>query len=567
MVPRSDAGAPDWLGKIALHHGSLDRKLRSSVEQMLREGQLRAVVCTSSLDLGVDFWPVDQVIQIGSPKNIARAIQRAGRSGHQPGATSKIVCVPTQAFELVEFSAVRRAVDRRAVELREPVTLALDVLAQHVVTVAAGGGFDDRELLAEVRSTNAFAALTDLHWQWVMDFARRGGQSLAAYPRFARIIEENGKWVAASPQLARMHRMNIGTITADGAVNVKFVRGKYLGSVEESFASRLRPGDLFNFAGRTLQTVRMHEMTLQVKPSKSKRGTVPKWLGGKMAMSGSLAESVRVRLDEAAEHRFVDAEMQHVRPILELQQRWSVIPRRAQLLVESVTSRDGHHHFLYPFQGRLVHEGLAALITHRFARRRLSPITATFNDYGLELLSQRPLAESEPDWREVLSPANLLEDVSECVNTGESARRHFREIARIAGLLVPTRPGAPRSVRALQASSGLFYDVFKEFDPENLLLIQARQEVLTRQLEFTRLQSALLQLAAEQLVMTSPAKVTPLAFPLFAERIASQQLRSENPTQRIERLARELEAAAMKQDSTDDPREVENRGGFCVAPL
>jgi ATP-dependent Lhr-like helicase len=636
------AERPDWLGKLAIHHGSIDRKLRNSVEDMLRTGQLRAAVCTSSLDLGVDFWPVEQVIQIGSPKGVARAMQRAGRSGHRPGAVSKIICVPTQAFETVEFSATRLAIGRRMIERREPVRLALDVLAQHSVTVAAGDGFVEAELFEEVRQTHAFSEMTAEQWGWVMDFVRRGGPTLTAYPRFMRVIERDGRWIIASDALAKMHRMSIGTITADGAVNVQYVTGKFLGTVEESFAARLKPGDLFFFSGRMLELVRVHEMTAQVRAAKAKKGAVPRWNGGKMPMSTSLAEAVRIRLEEAAAGEFVDEEMRRVRPILDLQARWSHIPFGQDLLIETAVTREGCHHFLFPLQGRLAHEGLAALLMHRFARRagaeaakavnggansdaarasdraifdnrprsdvgassdgdqgssdraagsegrpaaavpisfgpsansrlmsnrgpkparggnpanRLTgrvgpaPITATFNDYGLELLSPTMLASTEAEWLEMMSVDRLAEDVLECVNSGELARRHFREIARIAGLLVPVRPGAQRSVRQLQASSELFFDVFREFDPQNLLLEQARREVLERQLEFSRLKSALQRIAGQRLVLKSTARITPLAFPLFAESLASQTLRSETARQRIERLAAQLELEADAEDN------------------
>jgi len=535
---------PDWIGRIALHHGSLDRKLRGRVEQLLRDGKLLAVVCTSSLDLGVDFWPVDQVMQIGSPKGVLRAMQRAGRSGHQPGAVSQLVCVPTQALELVDFSAMRHAIAERAVEPREPAAMPLDVLVQHVVTVAAGEGFEEEQLLEEIRSTHTFHNLTDEQWRWVIDFAERGGPSLVAYPRFARIVRQGNRWVAFSQPIARMHRMGIGTITSDGSVMVKYVSGGFLGTVEESFASKLRPGDNFVFAGRSLEFVRLHDMTAQVRRGKSKKGSVPRWMGSRLPMSASLAEAVRFRLDQAAGGEYVDEEMRKIRPILELQARWSVIPRRGQVIIESVATRDGQHHFLFPFQGRLAHEGLAALLTYRFGKRGSGPITATFNDYGLELLSPQPLATTAEDWLGMLSTEGLVQDVLASLNTGELARRHFREIARIAGLLVTTRPGAPRSARQLQASSGLFFDVLREFDPGNLLLEQAQREVLERQLEFSRLEAALQRIVEQELILISPVKLSPLAFPLWAERIQSQQLRLEKAGDRIERLARQLEAAA-----------------------
>jgi ATP-dependent Lhr-like helicase len=539
---------PDWLGKIAIHHGSIDRKTRLKIEQMLREGSLRAVVCTSSLDLGVDFWPVDQVIQIGSPKSIARAMQRAGRCGHRPGAESRIVCVPTQAFELIEFSAAREAIQQRHVEPREPVTMALDVLAQHVVTVAAGGGFDSQQLYEEVRSTHAFEALTEENWTWVMDFAERGGPTLTAYPRFARIRrDETGRWTVASDAIARMHRLGIGTITSDGSVSVQYMSGKRLGTVEESFVAKLRPGDTFAFAGKVLQFIRTHDMSAIVRTAKRKSGLVPRWMGGKLPMSTSLADAVRTRMEQAADQIYPDLESKTIRPILELQRRWSAIPRSNELLIERTRTRDGHHLFLYPFQGRLVHEGLSALLSFRLARRRIAPVTATFNDYGIELLSPLELNFDEEVCRELLSSQNLLDDIVECVNSSELARRHFREIARIAGLLVQSRPGAHRSVRQLQASSELFFDVFREFDPGNLLMQQARREVLERQLEFARLRLALERIERQQLVFTAPPRLSPMSFPLFAERIASQQLRMESSSDRIERLAQQLEAAAQRE--------------------
>ncbi len=537
---------PDWLGVIGLHHGSIDRKIRHAVEDLLRTNKMKAAVCTASLDLGVDFWPVDQVIQIGSPKSVARAMQRAGRSGHQPGAASRLVCVPTQAFELLEFSAARHAIEVRNLESREPIRLALDVLAQHLVTVAAGDGFDESQLLQEVRSTQAFAELSDQQWQWVVDFAHRGGASLTAYPRFARIAKtETGRWTIASDALARAHRTNIGTIAGDGSVTIAFLSGRKLGSVEESFVAKMKPGDTFIFAGRSLEFRRMHDMVAQVRASTKKKGAVPRWMGGRLPLSESLAIEVRHRLDEAAVGTYVDLEMQKIKPLLELQGKWSSIPRLGELLIETTTTRDGHHHYLYPFLGRLVHEGLAALLAYRLGLRGFKPITAAFNDYGIELLCPDAMPLVAEDYHALLSPASLLDDILAALNAGELAKRHFREIARIAGLLVPTRPGGFKTTRQLQASSGLFYDVFVEFDPENLLLIQARREVLERHMEMVRLSNALQAMITQKFVVNETKRITPLAFPLWAERIASQQLKFESASARIERLAQQLERAAM----------------------
>jgi ATP-dependent Lhr-like helicase len=536
---------PELLGQIAVHHGSLDRKIRQKVEQMLRDGSLRAVICTSSLDLGVDFAAVDQVIQVGSPKGIARLMQRAGRSGHRPGLASRVTCVPTHAFELVEFSAAREGIERRAVESRRPLRKPLDVLVQHLVTIAAGGGFVESELLAEVRTSFAYQDLTDQEWRWAMDFVERGGPTLTAYPRFARIArDEQGRWVAASEKLARIHRLTIGTITHDGMVQLVLPGGKKLGSIEEGFIGKLRPGDFFVFAGRPLQFVSMHEMTARVRPARRRSGPIPQWGGTKFPMSTQLAAGVRARLDEARIGIFADEEMRRVAPLLEIQKRWSMIPAGDELLIETTRSREGTHFFLYPFLGRLVHEGLGALLGHRIKRLHAHPVTATFTDYGLELLTPARADLDEPAWHMLLSPDRLLEDLLDCLNAGELTRRQFREIARVAGLVVPSMPGAPKSLRFLQASSALFYDVFHEFDPDNLLLQQARREVLENQLEIARLREALETLARQRIQRKLTKRFTPMAFPIWAQRIQSQTIRVEAAGERIERMLRTLEAKA-----------------------
>jgi len=542
---------PELLGLLAIHHGSLDRKIRFEVEKLLREGRIRAVVCTSSLDLGVDFSAVDQVLQIGSPKGIGRLMQRAGRSGHQPGKSSRVGCVPTHALELVEFSAARAGVERAAVEPRVSLRKPLDVLVQHLVTVAAGEGFFEKDLLREVRTTNAYQNLTDQEWTWVMDFVVRGGPTLTAYPRFARVrLDDAGIWRAASDRLAKMHRLTIGTITADGHVAIVLRSGKRLGTIEESFISKLKPGDVFTFAGRPLELLSIREMQARVRPAKSNRGSVPSWMGGRFPMSTQLAAFVRQRLDEARAGQFVDTEMRAIAPLLAVQARWSLIPAKGELLIESAHSRDGAHWFIFPFLGRLVHEGFGALLAHRLKRMIDQPVTATFTDYGIELLTHAPprdtrsLELGETSWRELLSPDHLLEDLLTCLNAGELTKRQFREISRVAGLIVANTPGAPRSARQLQASSELFFEVFQQFDPQNLLLEQARREVLENQLEVMRLREALESLTSQSIRLCNCKRFTPLAFPIWAQRIQSQTVRAESAGERVERMMRSLEAAA-----------------------
>ena len=545
---------PDWPGAhMALHHGSIDRAVRTVVEDRLRAGDLRCVVCTSSLDLGVDFTPVDQVIQIGSPKGIARLLQRAGRSGHQPGATSRVLCVPAHAMELVEFAAARRAATTRAVEARAPVRKPLDVLVQHMVTVAMGGGFEEDALLAEVRDTHAYADLSRTEFGWALDFVTRGGAALGAYPQFHRVCRPSpaDPWTVSSTTIARMHKLAIGTITADVSVSVRFVSGRSLGMIEESFISRLKPGDRFVFAGRTLELVRFRDMCAQVRVSKRKSGAVPQWAGGRTPISTLLADAVRTLLDEARRHTFAGPEMEAIRPVLELQRSWSTIPAPDELLIETTTSKDGAHAFVFPFQGRLVHEGLASLIAHRIAAERPVTITATMNDYGIDILTPEPLGFDEAAWRRVLRVDDLLADLLVCLNSSELARRRFRDVARIAGLIHPGYPGGSgrgtKPARHLQASSELFFDVFAEFDPANLLLDQARREVLEDQLEVGRLRSALESVRTQRVVMHDIDTLTPLSFPLWAESLRAQHVSSESWQDRVNRMVVRLETRAEKE--------------------
>ncbi|HEX6244808.1 MAG TPA: hypothetical protein VFZ61_28005, partial [Polyangiales bacterium] len=388
----------------------------------------------------------------------------------------------------------------------------LDVLVQHLVTVALGGGFEPGSLLDEVRSTHAYAELRDDEWQWVLDFVTRGGDALRAYPEFQRVlVSEDGTYHVGDKQIARRHRMSIGTIVSDASVTVKYVGGGALGSVEESFIARLNPGDKFIFAGKPLEFVRVRDMVAWVRRAKNNKGYIPRWMGARMPLSTELAASLRARLEEASRGVWRDAEMQAIRPILEIQARWSRIPAADELLIEQVKTREGHHLFFFPFEGRLVHEGLAALFAYRISR--LKPISFTFsmNDYGFELLSPDPAPLDAALEAGLLSPHTLLDDVPASLNATEMARRQFREIARVAGLVFQGFPHAGKTARQLQASSGLFFDVFTRYDPGNLLVSQAHREVLERQLESSRLGRTLERLATGRVVLTEPKRSPPLA--------------------------------------------------------
>jgi ATP-dependent Lhr-like helicase len=537
------AARPDWAGVIALHHGSLDRKRREWVENGLRTGQLRCVVATSSLDLGVDFSPVDRVLQVGSPKGVARLLQRAGRSGHRPGATSRVTCVPTNALELIEIAAARDGVERGALESRLQMERPLDVLAQHVVTVALGGGFEPDQLLAEVRSTRAYAALSDAEWAWVLEFLTYGGDALRAYPEYARITLDGGRYVVTNDEIARRHRMSIGTIVGDAQIGVSYLRGGSLGSVEESFVARLKPGDRFVFAGRPLEFVRVRDMKAWVRLAPNGKGAVPRWQGSRLPLSGQLAALLRERIGEAGRGAFRGPEMKTLQPLFAVQRKWSHIPGPDELLVEQVKTREGWHLFVYPFEGRLVHEGLAALCAYRLARHAPITFSMASNDYGFELLSptEPPLAAALD--AALFSPDRLAEDIQAALNSTEMAKRQFRELARVAGLVFPGFPRAGKTARQLQISSGLFFDVLQRYDPGNLLLSQAAREVLERQLESTRLGIALHRLSRAEVIVTHPRRVTPLGFPLLVDR-TRERVSSESMADRIRRMQLALERAA-----------------------
>ena len=559
---------PDWAGVIALHHGSLDRATRDWVELGMKEGRLKAVVCTSSLDLGVDFLPVERILQIGSAKGVARLLQRAGRSGHAPGRTARATLVATHSLELLEAAAARQAVAARQVEARRSPRRPLDVLVQHLVTVALGGGFRPEDLLPEVRSAHAYRDLTAEQWQWCLDFVRQGGPSLTAYPDFRRVApDDDGVWRVPDARLARRHRMSIGTIVSDASMTVRYwgkgAAGAAIGTVEEGFIARLSRGDWFLFAGRLLELVRVHEMTAYVRRATGGRPAVPRWNGGKMPLSSELADAMLRELDQAAQGRFEGPEMRWLEPLLALQARWSALPTSGRLLAEVLRSREGTHLFLYPFAGRQAHLGLASLVAWRASRSSAATFSMAVNDYGLELLSPQAidwpgLLDAERDGAAGLfSGDNLLGDLLAGLNAAELAQRRFREIARVAGLVFQGYPGVGHSARQLQASAGLFFQVFRQHDPDNLLLTQAEEEVLRQELDFERLDDALARMRARRLTLQPLARPSPFAFPLLIERLR-EKLSTEKLRDRIERMLKDAERAADAA-SAEKPRATRSR--------
>lgn len=534
---------PDRLERIALHHGSIDRQVRTRVEEGLASGELDCVVSTSSLDLGVDFTPVDRVIQVGSPRGVARLVQRAGRSGHQPGRPSEVLCVASHAFELVEIAAARRAWQLGQVEQRLPVTGSLDVLIQHMVTLAAGDGLDVQALWQSLAGCHAYHQLSRAQFDWCLVFVTRGGPVLEHYPQFQRLMEVDGALRLDNRAQVQRHRMSVGTITSDHMMQVRFHRGGRIGSVEEAFVARLRPGDVFLFAGRALELVRVRDMTVWVRAASSSRSSVPRWQGGRLPLSSQLADSVRDILDEVADDVFRDEETRALMPLFEIQKRWSRVPRRQELLIERSRSREGDHLFIFPFAGRLANEGLAALVALRLARRKSATFHLSASDYGFELQAADIDQLDEADWRELLAPDNLEGDLNEALNAGELARRQFRDIARISGLVFSGYPGAGKSTRQIQISAGLLYDTLAEHDPDHGLIRQARREVLDQQLDMGRMRAALEAAQRQRIVLVDTERFSPLAFPLWSER-QRHRLSTEKWHERVQRMLTTLEGAA-----------------------
>ncbi len=527
--------APDLAGAIAMHHGSISRELRDWVESALHDGTLKAVVCTSSLDLGVDFRPVETIVQVGSAKGVARFTQRAGRSGHQPGALSKIYFVPTHALELLEGAALRNAIEAKAVESRTPYIRTFDVLIQYLITLAVGEGFFPPEILPEIRGTFCFNSISDEEWAWALDFITSGGQALYAYDEYKKVEVEAGFYQVKNRRIAMWHRMQIGTIASDVNLQVKYVSGGYIGTIEEWFIGQLKPGDIFWFAGRSLELVRIKEMTVQVRKSDKKTGKIPSWMGGRLPLSSQLSAFLRDIIDEAAMDEANSVEVTALAPLLDMQKERSHIPRQNELLVEYFHSREGYHLLIYPFEGRSVHEGMSALIAYRISQLQPISFSIAMNDYGFELLSDSPMEIKEVLQSGLFSARNLSSDIRDSINSTELAKRRFRDIASIAGLVFKGYPGKQKKDRHIQASAQLFFQVFSDYEPNNLLLLQAFEEVLTFQLEEERLRRALLRIHQQKIVLRQPTGYTPFSFPIIVDRLR-ERLSSEKLADRIQKM-------------------------------
>ena len=542
------ATAPELSGAIALHHGSIEQELRLWVEDSLHTGKLKAVVCTASLDLGVDFRPVDTVIQVGSPKGVARFLQRAGRSGHQPGEVSRIYFLPTHSLELVEVAALRDAMKQNYIESKEPMLLCFDVLIQYLCTLAVGDGFVPQQIFKEIKSTYCFSGITDEEWQELLFFLTQGGKALQQYDDYKKIEVIDGVYKIIGRRMAMRHRMHIGTIVSDAMMKVKFMSGGFVGVIEEWFISRLSPGDVFTLAGRKLEFVMIKEMSVLVRKSNAKKSIVPSWMGGRMSLTANLGLMLRKKMNEAIQpgmkaesRRIHHSELDALKPLFDLQQQLSIIPKENELLVEHIETKDGFHVFIYPFEGRLVHEAMAAILAYRISK--ITPITFSIamNDYGFELLSDQPIPVDDSNVQELFTLENLLADIQKSVNATEMARRKFRDIAVIGGLIFQGMPGEKVKARHLQSSASLLFNVFTEYDSNNILLKQAYREVLDQQMEEVRLRNALQRINTGNIVITFPVKLTPFCFPIIVDGLNRNNLSSEKLQDRVKRMQAQLE--------------------------
>lgn len=530
---------PEFAGEIAMHHGSINKDTRVWVENAIRNESLRAVVCTSSLDLGVDFAPVETVVQIGGPKGVARFLQRAGRSGHRPGKESVIYFLPTHAIELIEASALQQAVKQNAMEDRVPYLNCFDVLLQYLTTLAISDGFYPEIIYREITATFCYQTLTRDQWQWLLNFLVMGSQSLQSYDEYKKVeVAEDGRFYVGNKGVAMRHRFQIGTIVGDVNLTVRYQKGGYIGTIEEYFISKLNPGDVFTFAGRNLEFIRIKEMQVHVRNSSKKTNKVSSWMGSRLTLSAQMSKLLREELYTSdADPKDQSAEIRSLAHIFERQRRESIVPKPNEFLIETFKTREGHHHLFYPFEGRFVHEAMGSLLGYRISLLGPISFSLAFNDYGFELLSDQPVDIQQVLDNDLFSTAHLLDDLQKSLNATEMARRKFRDIAIISGMVFTGYPNKGIKMKHLQSSSQLLFEVFRDYEPDNLLFQQAFTETFEHQLEEFRLRRSLERIAEQKIIWKACKKATPFSFPLITDRLSREKLSSETLEDRIKKMA------------------------------
>lgn len=522
---------PEKKEKIALHHSSLEREEREKVENGVKDGSICWIVCTSSMDLGVDFAAVEKVFQIGSPKSIARLIQRAGRSSHKPLVPCRLSIIPTHALDVVEIRAYRKALAEKIVEMRRPLLKCYDVLLQHMLTCAIGGGFSKEEFWNEIKTTFAYSQLSREEYEQCLQMLQSGGNALEAYPEFHKLHFENERYFVDDKKIIQRHRMNIGTIPSDPHVKVQLAKGSFLGSVEEAFIAGLNPGDLFLFGGRALELIQYRDFVAYVRLAKSGAHKSATWMGGRLPFSSDLGWAVRQTMEE---NESGYPEQTFIKQILHLQEKLSHIPGPNEVLIESIKSREGWHLLVYTFEGKIINKGLALIIAYRLSEQRKNTFTISSNDYGFEIVGRDPFDEKSIN-NLLFAPEGLEEELSQIVNIHELSKGFFRDIARIAGLTFQRYPGFEKRQRQLQMTTGLLFEVFSKFDPSNLLLKQAREEVMLREFDLERLRAVLNRIYQSKIILKNPVRYTPFGLPLMIERV-SGHVTTEKLADRIEKI-------------------------------
>lgn len=541
---------------IALHHGSLDVAQRRRVEDAMATGKLRAVVCTSSLDLGVDWGDVDLVINVGAPKGCSRLLQRIGRSNHRLDEPSEAVLVPANRFEVLECRAAIEAVAENAQDTPPLRTGALDVLAQHILGRACGEPFIAEELYAEICAAAPYAALSRADFDAAVDFVATGGYALKAYERFAKIRQDkDGRWRITHPRVAQRYRMNVGTIVEADMIKVRLIRsrrsgavvprgGRLLGEVEEYFIETLRPGDTFVFAGEILKYEALVEDEVYVSRSDATDPKVPAYEGGKFPLSTYLAARVRAILAKPEEWRALP---EQVREWLEIQQWRSILPKAGDLLVETFPRAANHYLVCYPFEGRLAHQTLGMLLTRRLERARLRPLGFVANEYALAIWGLGDIAlhikRGDFSLAQLFDEDMLGDDLEAWLAESALMKRTFRSCAIIAGLIEKRFPGEEKSRRQLTISTDLVYDVLRKHQPDHILLRAAHSDAATGLLDIKRLAEMLSRIRG-RIVHKALHHVSPLSVPVLLE-IGRESVYGEASDMLLAEAADELVREAM----------------------
>ena len=528
---------------IALHHGSLAAEQRRKVEAAMARGELRAVVCTSTLDLGIDWGAVDMVVQLAAPKGSARLIQRIGRANHRLDEPSRALLVPAHRFEVLECRAAQGAVADNDLDGDPERTGAQDILAQHVMGVACGEAFEEEALYAEVRSCAPYRDLPREDFDRVVDFVSTGGYALRAYDRFRRIVRgQDGRWRVRNGMVAQRHRLNVGAIVEIPMLSIRVGSGlrggRKVGEMEESFIEQLTPGDTFRFAGQVWRLQEVSGMDAFVLPSPDPDPRVPSWGGSKFALSTYLARRVRRLIaDEDGWSRLPD----DMQDWLRIQKQRSLIPTEDQMLVE--TFRRGSRHYLvcYPFDGRISHGTLCQLLARRLERANKRPLGFTCNDYALAIWATRPLGDL--DFDQLFQEDMLGDDLEAWLDESVMLKRGFRQVAVLSGLIERRFPGEEKSRRQVTFSTDLIYDVLRKHQPDHLLLRCTRADAATGQLDVARL-ARLLQRIKGRITPVALSKVSPFAVPVMLE-IGREPVFGASMEDILEENAQELIAEAM----------------------